>query len=255
MKLYLGTHEVSWLGRTEVPLFVSHRRLSRQRTWPRARCRWALDSGGFTELSLHGRWETTPQAYATAVSTYGERIKRLDWVAPQDWMCEPFMVAKTGRSVDWHQKATTESVQWLRANSLYVHIIPVLQGWQLDDYLTHVGQYAEAGIDLTREPTVGLGSVCRRQATGEIARIVSELAALGLKLHGFGVKTSGLSLYGRHLTSADSLAWSYNARRRPPIEGHGHSSCANCMTWALRWRDRVVRRAEVQQPTLWESAP
>jgi O-acetyl-ADP-ribose deacetylase (regulator of RNase III) len=31
---------------------------------------WALDSGGFTELSLHGRWKATPAAYVAAVRRY-----------------------------------------------------------------------------------------------------------------------------------------------------------------------------------------
>ncbi len=38
MKFWLGTHEVSWLGRTDVPLFISRRRLARQKTWARAGC-------------------------------------------------------------------------------------------------------------------------------------------------------------------------------------------------------------------------
>jgi hypothetical protein len=46
---------------------------------------------------------------------------------------------------------------------------------------------------------VGVGSVCRRQDEAEIGRIVSSLAGGDLKLHGFGVKKTGLRRYGRHL--------------------------------------------------------
>ena len=50
--LYLGTHETSWLSRAGVPLFISHRRLERIRTsLPMAAAPWALDSGGFSEIS------------------------------------------------------------------------------------------------------------------------------------------------------------------------------------------------------------
>ena len=254
MTFYLGTHEPSWLARLDVRLFVSHRRLWRLRGLPRARCRWALDSGAFSELSMYGHWVTSPEDYATAIAAYDEQIKRLDWAAPQDWMCEPPILAKTGKTIDWHQRATIDSVQYLRANSSCVRVIPVLQGWELPDYLAHADQYADAGIDLTQEPTVGLGSVCRRQATSEIAHLVAELAAVGLRLHGFGIKTSGLAFYGRHLASADSLAWSYNARRHPPLDGCRHRSCANCPRWALAWRNRVLHRASFQQPTLFEPA-
>ncbi len=107
----------------------------------------------------------------------------------------------------------------------------------------HVDAYDQAGIDLAAEPLVGLGSVCRRQATSEIDRIVTTLAGQGLRLHGFGVKTAGLGRYGWALESADSLAWSYAARREPALPGHRHKNCANCLVYALAWRERVVRRS------------
>jgi hypothetical protein len=107
----------------------------------------------------------------------------------------------------------------------------------------HVDAYDRAGIDLAAEPLVGLGSVCRRQATTQIDRIVTTLAGQDLRLHGFGVKTAGLSRYGWALESADSLAWSYAARREPALSGHRHKNCANCLAYALAWRERVARRA------------
>jgi len=66
---YLGTHQPHWLWRATFPMFVSHRQLARRRTLHHATCRWALDSGGFTELSLHGRWLTSPQDYVAAVTS------------------------------------------------------------------------------------------------------------------------------------------------------------------------------------------
>ena len=51
MKFYLGTHQTGWLAKLDVPLFVSRRRLATLRKLPRAVGSWALDSGGFTELS------------------------------------------------------------------------------------------------------------------------------------------------------------------------------------------------------------
>lgn len=78
-------------------------------------------------------------------------------------------------------------------------------------------------------------------ATGEIDHIVSTVAALGISLHGFGVKTAGLVRYASDLASADSLAWSYGARMAPPLPGCTHKSCANCLRYALRWRERVLR--------------
>jgi hypothetical protein len=236
-------------------LFVSHRRLARLNRLPAAATRWALDSGGFSELSLFGAWRTSPATYAAAIVRYRDEIGRIDWAAPQDWMCEPFIIAKTGRTIADHQRATVANLIELRARVGSI-VIPVLQGWQLSDYVACAELYRDAGIDLRGEPLVGLGSVCRRQGTSTIAGIVGELASYGFSLHGFGVKTRGLGLYAGQLTSADSMAWSYSARRRSALAGCSHRSCANCARWALHWREKVVRRAATQQLTFadaWRS--
>ena len=252
MRFYLGTHMTNWLAATDVPLFISHRRLALRRTLPVAIGPWALDSGGFTELSMHGRWLTGPAEYVEATYRYRDEVGNLEWAAPQDWMCEPFMLDKTGKTVAEHQARTVESVLTLRDMAPDLPFVPVLQGWNLADYLACADLYEQAGINLAAEPTVGVGSVCRRQSETEIEDICAALAQRGIRLHGFGVKTLGLR-YARHLHSADSMAWSYNARKNPPLAGHTHRSCANCLTWALRWRERALRRAEHQQPTLWEA--
>jgi hypothetical protein len=252
VRFFLGTHVPSWLGRLEVPLFLSHRRLGSTRRLPVAATRWALDSGGFSELSLFGAWRTSSAAYARAIVRYSEEIGSLAWAAPQDWMCEPPILAKTGRSIGYHQAATVASVLELR-QLVGPLVIPVLQGWDLGDYVACAECYHDHGLDLTVEPVVGLGSVCRRQGTATIAAIVGELAGYGLALHGFGIKTKGLGAYARHLASADSLAWSYAARRQPPMPGCTHRSCANCPRWALAWRDRVLRRVATQQLGLFDT--
>ncbi|MGW1917997.1 deazapurine DNA modification protein DpdA family protein [Streptomyces massasporeus] len=109
----------------------------------------------------------------------------------------------------------------------------------------------KSGVDLTGEPTVGLGSVCRLQSTREGAAIVTAMAARGVKLHGFGFKILGLERVGHLLASADSAAWSYHARRRPPVPGHTHKNCANCIDYAMRWRTRVLASIPPwQQPFL-----
>lgn len=236
----LGVHEPAWLSRTDVPLFVSHRRLARRQELPRAVGPWALDSGAFSEIAAHGGFATTAHAYAAAVRRYADEVGNLAWASVQDWMCEPFVLARTGLTVAEHQRRTVASYLELRDLAPDVPWVPVVQGWLLDDYLTCVEAYADAGVDLAALPLVGLGSVCRRQATGGIGAVVAALA--GLRLHGFGVKTGGLVRYGRLLASADSMAWSYRARRSSPLSGCAHRTCANCLRFALRWRETVIAR-------------
>jgi hypothetical protein len=235
-------HHAHWLERAPFPLFVSHRRLAARRRLPRAAIRWALDSGGFTELRLHGGWRTTPTEYVAAIRRYSDEIGRLEWAAPQDWMCEPFMLAKTGLTVAEHQLRTVENYLELRSLAPELPFVPVLQGWSLDDYRRCVELYQQTGVDLAAEPLVGVGSVCRRQATGEIEAIVHSLAAMGLRLHGFGVKAGGLVRYADCLASADSLAWSFEARRAAPLPDCSHANCANCLRYAAAWRERTLAR-------------
>jgi hypothetical protein len=265
MNFYLGTHMPNWLESPAVPrdvnLFVSHRRLAGRKSLPKARVGWALDSGGFSELSLFGEWQTSPQAYVAAVHRYDKEIGLLGWAAPQDWMCEPFMLAKTGLTVEEHQRRTvanflelrrlwqaTDPTDELRATSEHCVFMPVLQGWQLVDYLRCADMYADAGIDLSNYPIVGVGSVCRRQATDEIGEVFEGLSGLDIAMHGFGVKKAGVERYGRLLETADSMAWSFNARRAPRLpECSGHLNCANCLTYALKWRAGVVDRIAAVQ--------
>ncbi len=81
---YLGTHHPGWLRTTHIPLFVSDRRLRGYKTLPRASGPWALDSGGFTELSSYGTWDhgPTPRQYAARVRRYRDEIGHLAWAAP-----------------------------------------------------------------------------------------------------------------------------------------------------------------------------
>ena len=238
-RFYLGAHQPNWLSEFESPLFVSHRRLKRyRRALPVAKSRWALDSGGFSELSMYGEWRTSPAEYIRWVRRYVEEIGQLDWCAPQDWMCESFIVAKTGLSVEAHQARTVLNYRHLRREAPDLPFIPVLQGQTLKDYLRCWDMYDACGVELAKMPLVGLGSVCRRQGTTEIFELVEALTDAGLRLHGFGVKISGLKLYGEKLTSADSMAWSYRGRHVTGCEP-SHKSEANCRTFARQWRDKL----------------
>ncbi|HYF06160.1 MAG TPA: hypothetical protein VD970_00955 [Acetobacteraceae bacterium] len=277
MRFYLGTHALSHMERTSVPLFVSRRRLSAVvNKYPRAAGPWALDSGGFTELQLYGAWRVTPREYVDEVRRYAGEVGGLEWAAPQDWMCEPPILeggwwlrgervppgtqgaawfAGTGLSVAEHQVRTVTNYLELRTFAPDLPWVPVLQGWSISDYRRCVDLYGEAGVDLRSLPRIGIGSVCRRQHSAEIAHIVSTLAAEGLRLHAFGLKLRGLTRCADALTSCDSMAWSYDARRQPALPGcTGHKNCANCLTFALQWRERVVERVRGTNANLFTAA-
>lgn len=236
MKFYLGTHMPSWLRRSVIPLFVSFNRLRGLKSLPRAICSWSLDSSAFSDIADNGEFTSTAKEYVAAAYRYYNEIGGCEWMAIRDWMCEPWIVKKTGLSVKEHQRRTVDSYKELMDLAPNLPWMPVLQGYTMDEYRQHLDDYNDANIDLRRLPRVGVGSVCRRQHTDEIAQIMMMFAMHGLKLHGFGVKIKGLAQYGEYLVSADSMAWSKQARHEPPLKGHaGHKNCANCRTYAELW--------------------
>lgn len=231
-----------------MPLFVSRRALARYRALPRATSNWALDSGGFTELSIHGRWELPAADYAREARRFQNEIGSLDFAAPQDWMCEPQMLARTGLTVEEHQRRSVANYLELRELAPEVPWIPVLQGWTIGDYDRCAEAYFAAGVELDRLHLVGVGTVCRRQNTATAGLLMAGLQADGLRVHAFGFKLTGLELAAEHLSSADSMAWSYSARRNQPIAGHTHKNCANCLEYALAWRDDALLAIERGAP-------
>lgn len=240
---YLGTHQPHWLAESDVPWFVSHVRLMDRRSFPRAKGRWALDSGGFSLLGKYGAWPISAADYAASVKRYQSEIGGLDWAAPQDWICAPPVLARTRLSVAEHQARTVASYQELCELAPDVPWAPVLQGWEIADFLRCVERYDQAGIDLATAPVVGVGSLAPRQHLPIVGEILHVLAGLELRLHGFGVKTQGLAQASDAIISADSMAWSVDARYlgRPAFKNCTHKNCANCLRYALAWRKRLLQ--------------
>lgn len=240
------THKPDWLTRTDRPLFIADQNLRNRATFPRALGPWVLDSGGFMQLKNTGRWAFTVRQYVQRIAMYQEKIGNLAWAAPMDYMCEDDIRAMTGfrwgDAVLMHQHLTTEN--YMIARQVWPEycdgpclIAPVLQGWKVSEYEGHIDLYGAEGIDLWKQPVVGLGSVCRRSSTPSIIRLVTELSVGGIRLHGFGVKREGLRAVGHLLHSADSMAWSMDALHEPPLPGHAHKHCGNCFDYAMQWSD------------------
>jgi len=193
---------------------------------------WIMDSGGFRIIEMHGGYPEPPEAYAGLIRRFS-RNGRLLAAVGQDYMCESFMLEKTGLSIAEHQRLTIERYDALRSyDTSGVRIMPVLQGFAPEQYSTHVRQY---GDRLHHRAWVGVGSLCRRN--GRPAAIAAVLVAIkqvlpDLRLHGFGIKVTALGdgLVRGHLFSADSMAWSFAARR----EGRDRNSPIEAQNYARR---------------------
>jgi hypothetical protein len=274
---YLGTHRPNWLWdpAADFPMCVSHNTLAPILSLRPSTRGWFLDSGAYTKLKDEGRWPDSPGEpaepirYVQDVDRFDREIGNMEWAAGQDWMCEPWIIRGgwhdgafykgTGLSVAEHQRRTVanflELIRWWpEFSDAECPFMPALQGWEIPEYLHCARLYEDAGIDLSSYPVVGLGSVCRRQGTGEITAL-AEMLTPRLALHGFGVKTRGL-LAADLFTSADSASWSRTARYEPGIPGHEqlHKTCANCLDFARRWRDGLLGQLDDADTGTWQEA-
>src|SRR6187399_1551448 len=99
MKFYVGLHQPSDAKHFD-RAFISVNRL-RARKKPLGAGAWIMDSGAFTEISRHGRYRHSVAEYAAEIRRWS-CDKSLVAAVAQDWMCEPFIVEKTGLSVAEH---------------------------------------------------------------------------------------------------------------------------------------------------------
>lgn len=173
-----------------------------------------LDSGAFTEISTHGRYRHEPEVYAAEVRRLLPLLPACTTVVSQDMMCEPFILGLTGLTVADHQMVTVDRYDSLMRERLPAVVLPVLQGFQPEEYVRHIEMY---GDRLEPNAWVGVGSVCKRNSSP-----MDIIAVLGpikdrrpdLRLHGFGLKKTALmeGTIRSLLYSADSMAWSFAAR-------------------------------------------
>ena len=119
-----------------------------------------MDSGAFTEISHHGNYRTTPEEYAAEIRRQAGNGNLLAAVA-QDWMCEPWIVARTGLSVAEHQPPHHRAYydRLVSCDTAGVYVLPVLQGARPPSTST-TSKRTEAGA-VARRMWVGVGSVCK----------------------------------------------------------------------------------------------
>lgn len=212
MYFFVGLHQPSDAQHFQRS-FISVNRLRRRKSGFKVKS-WIMDCAGFTELSIHGRYRHSVRDYAEQIDRWSDNGEMLAAVS-QDYMCEPFMLTKTGLSIQEHQRLTIERYDELQQYVTCCYIMPVLQGYSPDGYARHLEAY---NCRLAKNMWVGVGSICKRNSSPDdvyqiLSRIKSERP--DLRLHGFGLKTTSLAdpRIRSLLHSADSMAWSYAARR------------------------------------------
>lgn len=238
MRFFVGLHQPSDAKHFDA-CFISVGRL-RNRKGPFKVADWIMDSQAFRTIDLHGGYPHPPEEYAAHIRRWKSNGNLLAAVS-QDYMCEPVMLKKTGLTVAEHQRLTIERYDALLRCETGVYIMPVLQGYEPDEYVSHIRQY---GARLSPGQWVGVGSVCKRNTSP--CAILDVLLAIKMErpdlgLHAFGLKVTALA-HGtiRALVhTSDSMSWSFEARKKK--------------TGANDWRNAMKFKKAVGKPSLYQS--
>ncbi|HZZ80983.1 MAG TPA: hypothetical protein VFE62_20950 [Gemmataceae bacterium] len=201
MKFYVGLHMPSHAAQFERCMISVARLRDRKSDFEVGE--WMMDSGAFTEIKTHGRYRDSVEQYAAHAERWS-RCGQCVAVVSQDYMCEPFILAKTGLTTQEHQRLTIERYDALSALVRSAYVLPVLQGYLPDEYVAHAREYGER---LAHGQWVGVGSVCKRNVDVEeieavlmaIRREAARLEAARLRRQADGagiVRGKGLSLLG-----------------------------------------------------------
>lgn len=174
-----------------------------------------IDSGGAPESIIKNNgYNRSDIEYLHFV-----RVVKADYFVLRDYPCEPQVLRKFNvtvkdqihRTLDHHLKL----IELYERSEVKATPIPVIQGWEVEDFLYCVDMFKEHG--LLNFDYIAIGSTCRRhqvKQTQKIILAVREAVPRKIKLHAFGVKLSVLDhkAVWDALYSADSSAWDFLSR-------------------------------------------
>ena len=225
--------------------------------------RWMLDSGAFSQIDKWGDFIMSPEEYVR-LACHFQWCGKLACIVTQDYMCEPDVIKKLQdrgirASVRIHQRKTVERyIEILELADRYklrVPVMPVIQGWEVEDYKQHLEMYNTALLkrfetdherrfgSLIRGGDVwlGIGSTCKRNKNPEVVAEILDTIEWDFrvrrpKIHLFGFKQTGLknSRIKDRIYSADSFAYDYHDK----MKGEVRTSDAR-MESAKRFANRV----------------
>lgn len=242
-------------------------------------CDFALDSAGFTAIrgwQRHGAQEGMLGVYPWSLQQYIELVTGLgpSWFAQPDLACEPELAQSkeerlrrveataqlleaTLRQIYTWQNLVARQCNARTAVNMFPPPVPVLQGWEPDDYLRSLELMLQTWRRwepwLAAPALIGVGSVCRRHLNDRKHGLFAVLGALegrlpaGSRLHLFGVKGDALARLRklRWVASADSMAYDDGARRAAYREGRSNTIDSRRRAMS-RWMDQATNRIAAQ---------
>lgn len=209
-----------------------------------------LDSAGFV-LAVKERgipW-SVDDYIALAASFPFRRFSSLDLcVEPEIAHDRPEVLDRIARTIQLNRACHARAVDTGIAHAF----MPVIQGRRPEDYLR-----SWEGIAHLVRPgqVIGVGSLCRRSVGGAegLVAVVDRLDRTlpdGVRLHGFGVKGTALSLlasFGTRVASIDSQAYGIAARREAHAARRSKTE-RSVAAHMQRWTARQYERRETAMP-------
>ena len=208
MIFFTGIHNLTHASKVDYS-FISINRLLKRKKDFKART-WIMDSGAFSQVLTLGDHLLSTRKYAEQINRWS-RCGILVRAVSQDYICIDSILEKLGRTVEEHQAMTIDRYKRL-IKQTEVPIMPVLQGYDPEEYAKHVHDY---GSLLKEHDWIGVGSIARKNSNPElvlnILNVIHEVRP-DLRLHGFGIKKTCLqdSAIRDRLFSADSMSWIYD---------------------------------------------
>lgn len=232
MRFYIGLHIIAHADKFP-DSFISVNTLKERKSDIHPN-NWILDSAAFTQILQHGDFLMSEAEYVKQVNRWA-RCGHMVAAVSQDYMCEPFILAKWNRTVHDHQRMTVDRYFSILDCNPGVYMLPVLQGYTLEDYLKCADMYG-----FTEGCYVGIGSVCKRNKNIDDVKAILKgvVDYTGFNLHGFGLKLTALQdqEIRAMLSSSDSMAWSFNARAE---SGFTKGNRANDWTYAMEYYNKI----------------
>lgn len=166
--------------------------------------RW-LDCGGYLLLNKFGHYPFSVVNYANL-----QAVLRADYYASMDYPCEPDISRMLGlMSNEDRIRQTVKNAEILSElkNHLPGQMVPVIQGYELDEYKYCLDLYHSAGLIRSY---MAVGSMCRRISSQELNNLIPGIYHHARnhgveRLHFFGLKLSpDLKSLQEYIYSRDS---------------------------------------------------
>lgn len=249
MKQFFLSGQPSWLQQTDVPISIPWSVLSSRRRFKRSKGPWIIGRPVvemFPNINL--------PFYANIVDQCLDLGLRH---ATTPWYTHDIQYVPDMRTL---QKQSTEN--YMRLHDLIPgRFLPVIHAYSPDDVDFALNIYEAYGA--LWSPAVQIKGytpsvhVIRKFALGVLpaerwARrdVVRDICSRGIELHAHGLNWVRLRDLSPYIVSADSDSWR-SVGRRTRMDGCNHKDCANCLRFALSWRDEAIHEFESKQVTLF----